>query len=122
MSFLALAGIFFVAGLVLEKVTSWIAVRVTRKRHPELWVHSGHPTLLGNGDLMKAWPLVRYYRDRNYLIPVQLDDQHLPPVSDPEALKFAERLRTPLLYGYWAGWAGILVAIAFFVAEIIRNN
>ena len=118
MNFLAVSGVFFIAGLALEGITSWIAIRVARKRHPELWVHSGKPTLLGNGDLMKAWPLVRYYRDRAYLKSIRQDGQQFSAVKDVGSLEFAERVRTPLLYGYYAGWAGVLIAVLMSIAAI----
>lgn len=108
---LMIAALFFVIGLCLESVTSWIAIRGTRKHHPELWTHSGQPTLLGNGDLTKAWPLVVYYRDRKYLEHVQREGKHHSPIVDENTLEFAEKLRGPLLYTYYAAWAGIAASV-----------
>jgi len=75
--------------------------------------------LLGNGDLTKAWPLVAYYRDRKYLEPVQHDGKHFDPIVDPNALMFAEKLRGPLLYTYYAGWVGGAVALLLVTAPSI---
>lgn len=116
------AIIFLILGLALEGTTSWIAIRVAKKRHSELWVHSGKPTLLGNGDLMKAWPLVKYYHERTYLETVQREDQQLPPVGDAGSIEFAERLRRPFLYTYFAGWVGGLICLLLLLAPSIASS
>ena len=106
MTFLVLSFSLFFVPLVAESITSWRAIRTAQKRSPILWKHSGSPTLMGNGDLVSAWPLVKYYRDRAYFTSVTYDDIDLPPIKDPEAIEFAEKLRRPLLLTYWAAWIG----------------
>lgn len=122
MGFVIAAGVFLILGIALESITSWIAIRVARKRHPELWAHSGKPTLWGNRDLMKAWPLVKYYRDRRYLEPARQEDQQLPPVADTLSLEFAERLRRPFLFTYCAGCAGFGIAGLMLLASSILQS
>ena len=97
-------------GISLESATSWIAIRGARKNFPDLWERSGSPTLLGNGDLTKAWPLVRYYRGRLYLEHIQHGETRFAPISDNDALNFAEKLRGPLLYTYYLAWFAAVVA------------
>lgn len=120
MSLLWIAGLLLLLGLAAESVPSWIAIRTVRRRHPELWVHSGRPTLRGNGDLVSAWPLVRYYRDRGWERPVERDGVTLPPVADPAARAFAEALRLPLLRGWQAGLGlGVLALVALLAAGLV---
>ncbi|MFT7593757.1 MAG: hypothetical protein ACI8R4_001073 [Paracoccaceae bacterium] len=116
MGLLVVAGLFFVVGFALESTTSWIAIRGAKKHHPELWIHSGQPTLMGNGDLMKAWPLVVYYHDRKHLETVRHRGQQFLPIVDKSALEFAEKLRGPLLYTYYAGWIGVAMCVLMFLA------
>ena len=105
--FMGLSFLLFFVPLLGESVTSWIAIVTARKRFPELWEHSGCPTLMGNGNLTKAWPLVKYYRDRDYLEVVGHGAALRGPVGDPEAIAFAEKLRGPLVWTYWSAWLGI---------------
>ena len=115
MTFLIIAVCILLFGLALQSTTAWIAIRVSKKRHLELWIHSGKPTLLGNGDLMKAWPLVKYYRQKKYLESCQQGAHQLPPVSDAKSLEFAERLRGPLVHTYYLGWFACLIALALLI-------
>ena len=72
-------GIFFTF-LILESVSSWIFIRGSKKHHPELWTHAGEPTLMGNGDMISAWPLNKYLMQRKY-----------QELSDQAAIQFAEQ-------------------------------
>jgi hypothetical protein len=101
MVWIVAAVIAFVLGLIAESVTSWIAIVTARERHPELWKHSGSPTLGGNSGLTKSWPLVRYYMKSEYLTQLQRDGVDLPPVIDASALQFAQKLRRPLVYAFF---------------------
>jgi hypothetical protein len=121
MGLIVAAGLFFFVGLSLESVTSWIAIRGARKHYPKLWAHSGEPTLMGNSDLTNAWPLVSYYRDRKYLEHVQYEERHHSPIVDKNALAFAEKLRGPLLYTYYAAWVGIIVSILLVLTHGILD-
>lgn len=109
------------AGLLLEGVTSWFAIRVAKKHYPDLWCHSGNPTLLGNGDLINAWPLVKYYRDRSYLQTAEYDDEQIPAIVDKKTIKFAEKLRVPLVATYFLAWKSAAVAFALFIVHKIIN-
>ena len=119
MGLLIAGGLAFALGLILESTTSWIAIRTARKHYPDLWEHSGKPTLLGNGDLMNAWPLVNYYRNRKYLEPVQYEDHVLQPITEKNTLEFADKLRKPLVYAYYAGWGGVAVLIICLIGPSI---
>ena len=85
--------------LTLESITSWMFIRGSKKKHPELWVHSGEPTLMGNGDLISAWPLNKYLIDRAY-----------KEISSEAAIEFAERLRLPFILSYFSA----LISVALF--------
>ena len=115
MIFLTLCFSIILVPLIAESVTSWRAIRTAEKRFPALWEHSGSPTLVANGDLMKAWPLVKYYRDRTYFDLVTYDGIDLPPIKDPQAIDFAEKLRRPLLLTYWAAWIGAGFFLVIFI-------
>ena len=93
-------GIFAVC-LVLESVTSWIFIRGSKKKHPELWVHAGEPTLLGNGNLTSAWSLNRYLIDRSY-----------QELENDEAKVFAEKIRLPFVLTYFSAAISVVV---FFI-------
>lgn len=90
------ASIFFLC-LIAESITSWIFIKVSKKRHPVLWEHAEHPTLMGNGDLMSAYPLIRYLWTRSY-----------SEVPDRGAVAFAEKLRLPTTLSYAAAWLSII--------------
>lgn len=92
-------GIFFLC-LIAESITSWMFIRGSRKKHPVLWKHAGEPTLMSNGDLISAFPLVEYVRKRNYV-----------EITDVEAVQFAENLRLPLISTYWMA---IFTVVIFF--------
>ncbi len=94
------SALFFVC-LIAESVTSWIFIRGSKKKHSVLWRHAGSPTLLGNGDLISAWPLVRYVFQRRYA-----------SIGDMGAVSFADALRIPMVASYVAAMASV---IAFFV-------
>lgn len=99
---LSVFGLF----LTVEGIASWVFIRRSRRLYPELWEHAGSPTLLGDGDLISAWPTNRYLLRRQYL---QLDDA--------TARNFAEKLRLPMLIGYFGSWAavaGVLVSLLVF--------
>jgi hypothetical protein len=121
MSLTVLAMSFFVVGLLAQSVSSWSAIRRAKHLHPGLWLHSGRPTLWGNRDLVRTWPLVRYYLARGYLRPSQIDGETLPPICDPEALNFAEHLRLPLVIGQALGVAGIVLAIGTLLLRSLHG-
>lgn len=114
-------GLFYVAlgfliiGLTLESIPSWVVIRGSRKKHPELWIHSGKPTLLGNGDLFKAWPLVQYYKNKDYLKEMVIDYAHYPPIKDKAALEFAQKMRLPLVIGYYCGIIGVVTCLLILI-------
>lgn len=91
----------FLAALLAESLTSWLFIRGSRRRHPALWRHAGCPTVMGNGDLISAWPLVRYVGRREYAA-----------LPDPAAVRFADGLRLPLVASYWATAASVAAFLA----------
>nr|WP_320012428.1 hypothetical protein [uncultured Desulfobulbus sp.] len=91
----------FMACLILESITSWMFIRGSKKKHPELWVHAGEPTLMGNGDLISAWPLNKYLMNRSY-----------SEISNESAIAFAERLRLPFVLSYFSALISVVI---FFV-------
>lgn len=87
-----------VALILVESTTSWIFIRRSRKRYPILWSDAGEPTLLGDGNLIRAWGTNHYLLKREY--------QHL---SGPDGRYFAEKMRMPMLIGYFGGWISVLL-------------
>lgn len=106
MTAFVLSMLAFFVFLMLESVTSWIFIKGSKKKHPLLWKHAGKPTLLGNGDLMSAYPLIRYIWQREY---AQIEDQN--------AIRYADKLRYPTVLSYWLAWASIaaLIVSLFFI-------
>jgi hypothetical protein len=96
----AIGGAFLIL-LIAESLTSWLFIRGSRTKHPSLWQHAGCPTLLGNGDLMSAWPLIRYVRRRDYAA-----------LPDGAAVAFADRMRMPMIISYWAALASAVALVA----------
>lgn len=91
--------------LILESITSWIFIRGSRKKHPVLWEHAGEPTLMGNGDLISAWPLNKYLMYKSY-----------ETVSCESAKAFAEKCRLPFVVSYFSAAVSVVV---FFAAMFI---
>lgn len=100
-------AVFFVC-LIFESITSWIFIRRSKKYYPVLWEHAGSPTLMGNGDLVSAWPLTRYLLNKRYL-----------EISCESSKSFAEKLRLPFLMGYFS--AVVTVAIFFIVLFVFGS-
>ena len=97
----------FVLFLIAESTTSWLFIQGSRKNHPTLWEHAGCPTLIGNGDLINAWPIVRYVSRRDYAA-----------VSDQRSVAFADKLRLPFLVTYWAAMASAIALIITLVISL----
>ncbi len=100
-------GLFAVC-LTLESITSWIFIRGSKKKHPELWVHAGAPTVLGNGDLISAWPLNKYLMRKQYL-----------EIGNEDAKEFAEKIRLPFVLSYFSA---LLSVVIFFVCLFVFGN
>lgn len=100
-------GVFAVC-LVLESITSWVFIRGSKKKHPELWAHAGEPTLMGNGDLFNAWPLNKYLINRQY-----------QEIESEEAKIFAEKVRLPFVLSYFSAAISVIV---FFACLFIFGN
>ncbi len=98
-------SLFFIF-LLLESLLSWLFIRGSRKNHPKLWRHAGAPTVLGNGDLVSAWPLNKYLLQKRY-----------KEIGDDSAVNFAERIRTPFLFIYTGACfmaLTVFIVICFF--------
>ncbi len=92
----------FMGCLIFESITSWMFIRGSKKNHPELWIHAGKPTLMGNGDLISAWTLNNYLIGRAYT-----------EISSDAAIAFAERLRLPCILSYFSTLISVVV---FFIS------
>jgi hypothetical protein len=97
----------FLICLLAESLTSWLFIRGSKKKHPALWGHAGCPTIMRNGDLISAWPLIRYVSRREYVT-----------IEDPVAISFADRIRVPMVVSYWATLGSVA---AFFFALLLGS-
>ncbi|MCF6251092.1 MAG: hypothetical protein L3J75_07460 [Methylococcaceae bacterium] len=97
-------GVFGVC-LIMEGITSWVFIRGSKKNHPELWQHAGEPTLMGNGDLISAWPLTKYLLSKQYT-----------GLDNIEAKIFADKLRLPFVLSYFSAVISVMV---FFIAWFV---
>ncbi len=104
MIFWSTFGIFAIC-LTLESITSWMFISGSKKKYPELWEHAGEPTLIGNGDLINAWPLNKYLMRRQY-----------KEIENEAAKVFAESLRLPFVLSYFSAISSVVV---FFVCLFI---
>ncbi len=95
----------FAVCLILESITSWVFIRGSKKKHPELWEHAGEPTLMGNGDLINAWPLNKYLLERRY-----------KEIENEVDIAFAEGLRLPFILSYFSA---IVSVVVFFVCLFV---
>ena len=94
----------FIVFLVLESITSWIFIKRSERNHPDLWRHAGRPTLIGNGDLISAWPLNKYLMNRQY-----------SKLKNQEAINFAESVRGPFVFSYFGACLAVrLLLIVMF--------
>ena len=89
----------------MEGITSWVFIRGSKNKHPELWQHAGEPTLMGSGDLISAWPLTKYLLSKQYM---ELDNM--------EAKMFADKLRLPFVLSYFLAVISVTV---FFIAWFV---
>lgn len=89
--------VVFALFLSVESVASWVFIRRSRKLYRSLWEHAGSPTLLGDGDLISAWGTNRYLMRREY-----------QSLRDDPGKQFAERMRLPMLIGYFGSWLAVL--------------
>ena len=97
--------IIFAVFLTVESIASWVFIHRSRKKYRALWEHAGCPTLLGDSDLISAWGTTRYLMRREY-----------QSLSDEAGRRFAERLRLPMLVGYFGSWLSV---IGFFVCLLL---
>ncbi len=97
--------VIFILFLILESIMSWIFIRKSKTLYPKLWLHAGKPTLMGNGDLISAWPLNKYLMNRDY---IELEDNN--------EKDFARRIRLPFILSYFlALLSGIAFINTFFI-------
>ena len=94
----------FALCLISESITSWIVIRRSKIKYPSLWKHAGKPTLIGNGDMISAFPLVNYIAYRRYA--------HLP---EEEAVRFADNIRLPFVVSYYAACLSAAIFLAVFL-------
>ena len=64
--------------------------------------------MLGNGDLISAFPLIRYLQERRY-----------EELADTAAVSFADRMRVPTVASYYAA---VISVIPFFIAAIYATR
>ena len=94
----------FLIFLIAESLTSWLFIRGSRKNHPSLWQDAGCPTLIGNSDLISAWPLIRYVSRRKY-----------SALPDRSAVAFADGIRMSMIVSYWAALGSGIAALVGFL-------
>ncbi|WP_375203472.1 hypothetical protein [Hyphococcus sp.] len=102
-----LSFLLFLACLIAESITSFVFIKDSKKRHPALWEHAGKPTLLGNGDLISAFPLIQYAQARRY-----------ESLADEKSIAFADRIRMPMVISYYAA---VVSALIFIAVAILTN-
>ncbi len=92
----------FVLGLLLESITSWRFLRTLKSRYPELWAHTGYRTMWTDGNLIGAYPTIKYLSGRAY------SDR-----QNPEEVSFCDSHRLPVVWSYRFA---VLSVICFFAA------
>lgn len=96
--------IVFAIFLTAESIASLLFIRKSRNNYPVLWKDAGCPTILGDSDLISAWKTNRYLLKRDYL-----------KIEDETGRQFAERMRFPMLAGYFGAWGGALLFVTSFM-------
>jgi hypothetical protein len=93
---LVTCGMFLLA-LCIESWFSWRFLRRLKHEFPRLWEISGRRTIWTDGDLISAWPTIRFLWRREYLA-----------TGTQEEIAFCESYRLPVILS-WAA-AGITFA------------
>ena len=86
----AIALIYFLGMLVIGSAIQWTFLIKLKKHHPEQWEHAGKPTIMNNGDLVKAWPTTKYLINKLY-----------EESNSSSGIKFCNVYRSPMIYGYF---------------------
>jgi hypothetical protein len=94
--------VVFIVALCAESWFSWRFLRGLKRNYEDLWVRSGKRTIWSDGDLISAYPTIKYLWNREYV-----------PLSQASEVAFCESYRLPVVIS-WAA-AGISV-LAFFVS------
>jgi hypothetical protein len=94
--------IVFIVALCAESWFSWRFLHGLKRDCSRLWVRSGKRTIWSDGDLISAYPTIKYLWNREYV-----------PGSRDSEVAFCESYRLPVVVS-WAA-AGVSV-LAFFVS------
>jgi hypothetical protein len=92
---------------IAESVTSWLFIRGSRERYPAHWQHAGSPTIMGNANLMSAWPLLRYVAQRRNAM-----------MEEEAPVSFADRFRWPMVISYAAVLVSGMLLLAVAAIEM----
>jgi hypothetical protein len=86
----AIALMYFIGMLIIGSGIQWTFLIRMKKNHPEQWEHAGKPTIMNNGDLVKAWPTTMYLMKRSY-----------NESNSSTGINFCNTYRLPMIYGYF---------------------
>ncbi|WP_445426299.1 hypothetical protein [Alishewanella sp. HL-SH06] len=100
----AIALIYFLGMLVIGSAIQWTFLIKLKKHHPEQWQHAGTPTIISNGDLVKAWPTTKYLKQKLY-----------KESNSSSGIKFCDLYRSPMIYGYFL----TAISVPLFFASIL---
>ena len=84
------ALIYFLGMLVVGSAIQWTFLIKLKKHHSEQWLHAGEPTIMNNGDLVKAWPTTKYLMNKLYV-----------DSGSRSGIDFCNSFRFPMLCGYF---------------------
>lgn len=99
----AIALIYFLGMLIIGSAIQWTFLIKIKKHHPEQWEHAGKPTIMNNGDLVKAWPTTKYILKKLY--------NNSNSIS---GIKFCDTYRSSMIYGYFL----TVISVPLFFASI----
>ncbi len=97
----------FVAAIVFILIESWFSWRYLqqlKRNYIRLWEESGRRTIWTDGDLISAWPTIRFLWTRGY-------EENC---SSDEEMQFFEKYRIPVV----VSWALALVTALLSLASI----
>jgi len=86
----AITLIYFLGMLIIGSAIQWTFLIKLKKHHTVQWEHAGKPTIVNNGDLVKAWPTTKYLMKKNYTTS-----------GSNTGIEFCQTYRSSMIYSYF---------------------
>ena len=100
-----MAVIYLLSMMIIGSAIQWTFLIKLKKHHPQQWARAGNPTIMNNGDLMKAWPTTKYLMKSKF-----------KESGCVEGTSFCLKFRNPMVYSYFLACSSFLM---FFISIFV---